>query len=91
MDAITLDYGIRLMFNQMVRAHLESDHADRTIKKITPEQYLEWERHYTFHGLQNLRPGQSFCLMLNITDHILFYNSLDPANVSKYIKDTYVE
>ena len=79
------------MFDQMVRAHLESDHADRTIKKITPEQYLEWERNYTFHGLQDLRPGQSFCLTFNITDHILFYNSLNPANVSKYIKDTYLE
>ena len=79
------------MFNQMVRAHLESDYGDRTIKKITQEQYLEWERHYTFDGLRDLRPGQSFCLAFNITDHILFYNSLDPSNISKYIKDTYVE
>ncbi len=79
------------MFAQMVKTHLESDFGERTAKKITSEQYLEWERNYTFHGLQDLRPGQSFCLMFNITDHILFYNSLDPANIIQYIKDTYLE
>jgi hypothetical protein len=79
------------MFAQMVKAHLESDFSERTAKKITPEQYLEWEKNYCFDGLRDLRPGQSFCLMFNITDHILFYNSLDPANISKYIKDTYIE
>jgi hypothetical protein len=79
------------MFAQMVKAHLESDYTERTVKKITLEQYLEWERYYTFDGLRDMGPGQSFCMTFNITDHILFYNSLDPANISKYIKDTYVE
>lgn len=79
------------MFDRMVKAHLESDHTDRTIKKITREQYLEWERNYTFHGLQDLTPGQSFCSTFLVTDNILFYNSLDPANVAQYIKDTYIE
>ena len=79
------------MFAQMVKAHLECDHADRTIKKITSEQYLEWEKNYCFDGLRDLTPGQSFCLTFLVTDHILFYNSLDPAGVAKYIKDTYLE
>ncbi len=74
----------------MIR-HLESDHTDRTVKKITKEQYLEWKRKYTFDALRNLTPGQSFCLTFLVTDHILFYNSLDPANINQYIKDTYLE
>jgi hypothetical protein len=79
------------MFAQMVKAHLESDHAERTVKKITQKQYLEWEHKYCFDGLKNLTPGQSFCLTFLVTDHILFYNSLDPANITQYIKDTYLE
>ena len=78
------------MFNQMVRAHLESDFSERTVKKITLEQYLEWEKNYCFDGLKNLRPGQSFCSTFGITDHILFYNALDSGSVAQYIKDTYV-
>jgi hypothetical protein len=79
------------MFAQMVKAHLESDFTERTIKKITLEQYLEWEKNYCFDGLRDLTPGQSFCLTFLVTDHILFYNSLDPAGVTQYIKDTYLE
>jgi hypothetical protein len=78
------------MFAQIVQ-HLQSDHSERTVKKITPDQYLEWEKNYCFDGLKSLTPGQSFCSAFEIVDHILFYNSLDPANISKYIKDTYVE
>jgi hypothetical protein len=37
------------MFAHMLQ-HLQSDHAERAIKKITPEQYQEWERNYClFH------------------------------------------
>jgi hypothetical protein len=79
------------MFAQMVKAHLESDFGERTAKKITPEQYLEWEKNYCFDGLKNYTPGQSFCNTFKIMDHILFYNSLDPARVATYIKDTYLE
>jgi hypothetical protein len=79
------------MFDKMVKAHLESDFGERIAKKITLEQYLEWEKNYCFDGLRDLRPGQSFCLTFNVTDHILFYNSLDPANITQYIKDTYLE
>ncbi len=79
------------MFAQMVKAHLESDYTERTAKKITLEQYLEWEKNYCFDGLRSLTPGQSFCSTFKIMDHILFYNSLDPARVAKYIKDTYLE
>ena len=78
------------MFAHIVR-HLQSDHGERTAKKITQEQYLEWEKSYCFDGLKSLTPGQSFCSTFEITDHILFYNSLDPARVAKYIKDTYLE
>jgi hypothetical protein len=79
------------MFAQMVKAHLESDHAERTVKKITQEQYQEWEKNYCFEGLQNLTPGQSFCSTFKIVDHILFFNAIDSAGVVKYIKDTYLE
>jgi hypothetical protein len=79
------------MFAQMVRAHLESDFGERTAKKITPDQYLEWEKNYCFDGLRSLTPGQSFCSTFKIVDHILFFNAIDPTRVVKYIKDTYLE
>jgi hypothetical protein len=78
------------MFAQILQ-HLQSDHSERTVKKITTEQYQEWERNYCFDGLRSLTPGQSFCSTFEITDHILFFNSLDPANITQYIKDTYLE
>ena len=78
------------MFAHMLQ-HLQSDHAERTVKKITQKQYLEWERNYCFDGLRSMTPGQSFCSMFEITDHILFFNSLDPANIAQYIKDTYIK
>ena len=78
------------MFAQILQ-HLQSDHSERTVKKITPEQYAEWERNYCFDGLRNLTPGQSFCSTFEITDHILFFNSLDSANINQYIKYTYIK
>jgi hypothetical protein len=78
------------MFAQILE-HLQRNCPERTVKKITPEQYQEWERNYCFDGLRSMTPGQSFCSMFEITDHILFFNSLDPANIAQYIKDTYIK
>lgn len=78
------------MFAQIVQ-HLQSDHGERSIKKITQEQYVEWEKNYCFDGLRSLTPGQSFCSTFEIVDHILFFNSIDPDRMVQYIKDTYIE
>jgi hypothetical protein len=78
------------MFAQILE-HLQTNCPERTVKKITQEQYAEWERNYCFDGLRSLTPGQSFCSRFEITDHILFFNSLDPVNITQYIKDTYLE
>lgn len=78
------------MFAQIVQ-HLKSDHSERSIKKITQEQYVEWEKNYCFDGLRSLTPGQSFCSTFGIVDHILVFNSLDQDRMVQYIKDTYIE
>jgi hypothetical protein len=79
------------MFAQMVKLHLENDHSERTVKKITPEQYLEWEKNYCFDGLKGWPLGQSFCYTFGIIDHILVFNSIDSDRMVQYIKDTYIE
>lgn len=78
------------MFAQIVR-HLQSDHSERTIKKITQKQYLEWEKTYCFDGLKGWTLGQSFCSTFGIIDHILVFNSIDKDRMVQYIKDTYLE
>ena len=78
------------MFAQIVQ-HLKSDHSERSIKKITQEQYAEWEKNYSFEGLKGWTFGQSFCSHFGIIDHILVFNSLDLDRMVQYIKDTYIE
>lgn len=42
-------------------------------RKITPRQYRQWKKLYTWDALRNLRYGQSFCNHFEISDHRLFY------------------
>jgi hypothetical protein len=64
------------------------DPADR---KITHQQYRDWQRGYIFDGLRSLRYGQSFCRHFDITDNILFYNILTQADADQYIRKVYVK
>ena len=63
------------------------DPADR---KITHQQYRDWQRGYIFDGLRTLRYGQSFCRHFDISDNILFYNILTQSDADQYIRRTYV-
>jgi hypothetical protein len=64
------------------------DPADR---RITHQEYRDWQRGYIFDGLRTLRYGQSFCRHFNITDNILFYNILTQSDADQYIRRTYVK
>lgn len=41
--------------------------------RISAEQYAQWQKHYSWDALQNVRYGQSFCNYFNIGDNRLFY------------------
>jgi hypothetical protein len=63
------------------------DPADR---KITHQEYRDWQRGYIFDGLRTLRYGQSFCRHFDISDNILFYNILTQSDADQYIRKVYV-
>jgi hypothetical protein len=64
------------------------DPADR---RITHQQYRDWQRGYIFDGLRTLRYGQSFCNHFDISDNILFYNILTQHDADQYIRKVYVK
>lgn len=42
-------------------------------RRITAAEYKQWQKHYSWDALQNVRYGQSFCNYFNIGDNRLFY------------------
>ena len=59
-------------------------------KKITQEQFSEWEKQVSFDILKGLRYGQSFCNYFDITDNILYYE-FSWLNAEDYIKRAYID
>ena len=48
---------------------------DHTAKSntISMDNYLDWQKEYTFDALRDLRYGQSFCNQFNVQDNRIFY------------------
>ena len=42
-------------------------------RRITAAEFAQWQKHYSWDALQNVRYGQSFCNYFNIGDNRLFY------------------
>ena len=66
------------------------DAVKSSYKLITPTEFADWKRQYTFDGLKGIRYGQSFCNHFSITDNILYY-SLTPEQADIYIEELYIE
>jgi hypothetical protein len=60
------------------------------IKRITQDQYQQWQRGFVFEALRHQRYGQSFCNHFDIQDNILYYAST-MADADRYIRETYIE
>ncbi len=63
---------------------------DPAHRKITHQEYRDWQRGYIFDGLRSLRYGQSFCNHFDISDNILFYNILTQSDADQYIRKVYL-
>jgi len=66
------------MMGQAVFASMTTDviHArdhNATSNTISMDSYLDWQKHYTFDALRDLRYGQSFCNRFNVQDNRIFY------------------
>ena len=61
------------MFAQMAQQLLQNRTLGAEPNSIDLDNYLEWQRNYTFEALQDIRYGQSFCNHFNITDNRIFY------------------
>jgi len=40
---------------------------------VSMDNYLDWQKEYTFDALKDLRYGQSFCNQFNVQDNRIFY------------------
>ena len=61
------------MFAQMSQQLLQNSTPGAEPNSIDLDNYLEWQRNYTFEALQDIRYGQSFCNHFDITDNRIFY------------------
>lgn len=60
-------------------------------KKISQDQYQRWKKKLVFDRLRGLRAGQSFCNQFDITDNILYYESLEGERFFQYIEENYIQ
>lgn len=77
---------------QMVAAILKLNESNSNRdKRISRRDYEQWRRKLVFDHLQGLRTGQSFCNQFDITDNLLFYNSLGADRIFQYIEEKYLK
>jgi hypothetical protein len=58
-------------------------------KRITMEEYENWQKDALFDGLRGIRFGQSFCHSFDIHDNILFF-TLNHVDADEYIRKLYI-
>ena len=60
-------------FSSMVDDLTQPESGITFTRRITAAEYTQWQKHYSWDALQNIRYGQSFCNYFNIGDNRLFY------------------
>lgn len=60
-------------FSSMVDDLTQPESGITFRRRITAAEYTQWQKHYSWDALQNVRYGQSFCNYFNIGDNRLFY------------------
>jgi len=60
-------------FSSMVDDLTQPESGIGFTRRITAAEFAQWQKHYSWDALQNIRYGQSFCNYFNIGDNRLFY------------------
>jgi hypothetical protein len=58
----------------MVRDIMYTQENGAELGSVTEDNYLEWQKFYTWDALVDQRYGQSFCNHFSITDNRLYYD-----------------
>ncbi len=77
------------MFESMVANLMDTQNYSEP-HSITMDDYLAWQKEYTFDALQDLRYGQSFCNKFNIQDNRIFYER-DWIRSDVFIRSEWIE
>jgi hypothetical protein len=77
------------IFENMISTLSFNDTKVNRAYSITPTEYDEWKRAFTFEGIRGMRYGQSFCNHFDLTDYILFYK-MDWTSADQYIRTIYL-
>jgi hypothetical protein len=78
------------VFEQMMQEAITPTRNTAPYKKITEQQFNEWQKQISFDLVKGLRYGQSFCNYFGITDNILYYE-FSWLNAEDYIRRQYIE
>jgi len=77
------------VFESMISTLSFNDTKVNRAYSISPAEYDEWKRAFTFEGIKGARYGQSFCNHFDITDYVLFYKA-DWASADLHIRTVYL-
>lgn len=77
------------MFESMVTNLMDTQNYSEP-HSITMDDYLAWQKEYTFDALQDLRYGQSFCNKFNVQDNRIFYER-DWIRSDVFIRSEWIE
>ena len=77
------------MFESMVTNLMDTQNYSEP-HSITMDDYLSWQKEYTFDALQDLRYGQSFCNKFNVQDNRIFYER-DWIRSDVFIRSEWIE
>ena len=77
------------MFESMVANLMDTQNYSEP-HSITMDDYLSWQKEYTFDALQDLRYGQSFCNKFNVQDNRIFYER-DWIRSDVFIRSEWIE
>ena len=77
------------MFESMVANLMDTQNYSEP-HSITMDDYLAWQKEYTFDALQDLRYGQSFCNKFNVQDNRIFYER-DWIRSDVFIRSEWIE
>ena len=61
------------MFDNMVNELSMASQWEKQGVTVTLDNYLQWQKEFSFDALRNRRFGQSFCNHFNIQDYRVFY------------------
>ena len=72
---------------QAIAQQLTQD--DTQFIRVSEQQYDQWQREFSWHGLTGQRYGQSFCNYFGVTNYVLWYVT-DWRRADEIIRNYYI-